>query len=260
MPIKLDEVVPNYDDTLAGRLLHYVENPDSVGYKKGNWYSPKYDKRYDSKKKNYDINNFGMGVDRNTNQYVKDGSLKFHKDKQGREYLTEAEERNARNHSIAEAEKSYNNRLAYTQKKYKSDVVPSEMKKALTMSAIYNLGSGKVANELFEDDALMRALLNGTDKEYSDRVNYFYDLNNKANRSERTTQFLDQYIKEQEAAKKKKKDDGGFLNPKSWNDLSLTEKADMMKIAVSKGIYNLDDIKSAYNSYAQGGLMLLDYI
>ena len=39
----------------------------------------------------------------------------------------------------------------------------------------------------------------------------------------------------------------------NWNDLSLKEKADVMKIAISNGIYNLSDIRKTYNEYAEGG-------
>ena len=38
-----------------------------------------------------------------------------------------------------------------------------------------------------------------------------------------------------------------------WDDLSLREKSDMMKVAVQQGIYNLSDIRKAYNEYAEGG-------
>lgn len=38
-----------------------------------------------------------------------------------------------------------------------------------------------------------------------------------------------------------------------WNDLSLKEKADVMKVAIGNGIYNLSDIRKAYNEYAEGG-------
>lgn len=38
-----------------------------------------------------------------------------------------------------------------------------------------------------------------------------------------------------------------------WNDLSLKEKSDMMKVAVQQGIYNLSEIRKAYNEYAEGG-------
>ena len=32
MPIPLKEKVKNYDNSLAGRLINFVENPDSIGY------------------------------------------------------------------------------------------------------------------------------------------------------------------------------------------------------------------------------------
>ena len=38
-----------------------------------------------------------------------------------------------------------------------------------------------------------------------------------------------------------------------WDALSLREKSEMMKVAVQNGIYNLDDIRKAYNEYAEGG-------
>ena len=39
----------------------------------------------------------------------------------------------------------------------------------------------------------------------------------------------------------------------NWNNLSLKEKADVMKVAIGNGIYNLSDIRKAYNEYAEGG-------
>lgn len=39
----------------------------------------------------------------------------------------------------------------------------------------------------------------------------------------------------------------------NWNDLSLKEKAAMMQVAVGNGIYNLSDIRKAYNEFAEGG-------
>lgn len=40
---------------------------------------------------------------------------------------------------------------------------------------------------------------------------------------------------------------------KSWNELSMVEKADVMKLAVDGGVYDLDSIRSGYNEYAKGG-------
>ena len=42
-------------------------------------------------------------------------------------------------------------------------------------------------------------------------------------------------------------------NKDKWDSLSMREKSDMMKVAVQQGIYNLSDIRKAYNEYAEGG-------
>lgn len=42
-------------------------------------------------------------------------------------------------------------------------------------------------------------------------------------------------------------------NKDRWDSLSMKEKSDMMKVAVQQGIYNLSDIRKAYNEYAEGG-------
>lgn len=48
--------------------------------------------------------------------------------------------------------------------------------------------------------------------------------------------------------------DGGFLQPQdAWDALSMREKAEMMKVAVKRGIYNLQDIRTKYNEFAEGG-------
>lgn len=39
---------------------------------------------------------------------------------------------------------------------------------------------------------------------------------------------------------------------KPWDNLSLKDKAEMMKVAVNNGITSLSDIKEAYNKYAEG--------
>lgn len=42
-------------------------------------------------------------------------------------------------------------------------------------------------------------------------------------------------------------------NKDRWDSLSMKEKSDMMKVAVQQGIYNLSEIRKAYNEYAEGG-------
>ena len=38
-----------------------------------------------------------------------------------------------------------------------------------------------------------------------------------------------------------------------WKDLSMLERAALIKIAVDSGVYSIDDIVNTYNSYAEGG-------
>ena len=40
---------------------------------------------------------------------------------------------------------------------------------------------------------------------------------------------------------------------RSWNELSMAEKADVMKLAIEGGVYDLNAIRSGYNDYARGG-------
>ena len=50
-----------------------------------------------------------------------------------------------------------------------------------------------------------------------------------------------------------------YTNPNSfspkdaWDNLSIKEKAEMMKVAIRNGITNLGDIKAKYNEFAEGG-------
>ena len=39
----------------------------------------------------------------------------------------------------------------------------------------------------------------------------------------------------------------------TWDKLSMAERAEVMKLAVENGIYNLDTIRDGYNEFAKGG-------
>jgi len=39
----------------------------------------------------------------------------------------------------------------------------------------------------------------------------------------------------------------------NWNSLSMAQRADVMKLAIENGIYDLDTIRGAYNEFARGG-------
>lgn len=43
-------------------------------------------------------------------------------------------------------------------------------------------------------------------------------------------------------------------NP-NWNDLSISDKAEMMKVAIANGITTLPEIRRTYNEFAKGGKM-----
>lgn len=152
----------NWDNTLTGKLINYSENPDSIGWdaKNRRWYAP-------PKNKGYDTNQFGMGIDRNQTPGFE---AKVKKDKQGREYLTEEDERYLRFLAIDRANKSANERYAHAQKAtgIKGSVSPKH--DAITVSAIYNLGSGHVARTLFENMNTMKALFNRNSDEYQKSV------------------------------------------------------------------------------------------
>ena len=44
-------------------------------------------------------------------------------------------------------------------------------------------------------------------------------------------------------------------NKSKWDSLTLKEKSEIMKLAISSGVMDLDNIKSSYNSFAEGGLL-----
>ena len=45
----------------------------------------------------------------------------------------------------------------------------------------------------------------------------------------------------------------------TWNDLSIKEKADLMKVYIKNGISNLKIIQKHYNQFAEGGPLKSDY-
>ena len=44
-----------------------------------------------------------------------------------------------------------------------------------------------------------------------------------------------------------------------WDELTMAEKAEMMKVAVRNGITNLNDIRDRYNEFAEGGSVDTDW-
>lgn len=50
-------------------------------------------------------------------------------------------------------------------------------------------------------------------------------------------------------------DNEGSLDVSDWDDLSISDKAEMMKVAIANGITTLPEIKKVYNEFAKGGRM-----
>ena len=172
----------NWDNTLTGKLINYSENPDSIGWdaKTRRWYAP-------PANKGYDTDQFGMGVDRNQTPGFKD---KVKKDKQGREYLTAEDERYLRFLAIDRANKSANERYAYAQKATGTKGSVSPKHDAITVSAIYNLGSGRVARTLFEDMDIMKALFDRKSNTYQKAVHRQYKAKDRNERIDRELRFF----------------------------------------------------------------------
>lgn len=200
----------NWDGTLTGDMINFTENRDSIGFDPTTrrWYAP-------DARKGYDPNQRGMGVDINTNQYVKP-YLK--KDARGT-YLTEQDEKHIRHKSLDDAYDSYQQRLLHAKRTTGMFKDPSEMKMALTINAIYNLGQGTVASELFEDKELMRSLMTGTDDEYAEHIIRYFVKHRKRERPALVRQFMEYYKNKMSHRKPKllpRRTNGGIGNY-DWN-------------------------------------------
>ena len=175
--------IRNWDNTLTGKLINYVENSDSIGWNPADrtWKHPILP--------GYDKNQIGMGVDKNETpgyldyiQYRPETNIPF---------LTELDERLIRHNAIEAANKSANARYKFAQEAVnRPKGTVSSIKDAAVVSAIYNLGAGYVANGLFEDKDFMLKLFDGTDKEVVDRINQEYKKKNRNERIHKTDAFL----------------------------------------------------------------------
>ena len=172
----------NWDNTLTGQLINYSENPDSIGWdaKNRRWYAP-------PANKGYDVNQFGMGVDRNQTPGFSD---RVKVDERGREYLTAEDERYLRFLAIDRANRSANERYEYAQRATGINGSVSPKNDAITVSAIYNLGPGRVARTIFEDKNAMQALFNRNSPVYQQAVHEQYREKNRNERINRELQFF----------------------------------------------------------------------
>lgn len=257
-PIISPDYTPNYDNTEVGKLINYSENPDSIGFNRVNrrWYAPK--------KKGFDKDNFGMGVDKYTGGNISD---KIKKDSEGKEYITEEDERDLRFKRIKSANQSAKRRIDFIRKYYNDEGDVTETKEALVTNLIYNRGSGRTAREYFnpEDEKyvpMQRAILRGTDDEVREEINKIYREAGLANRDSLVNDFYKRRNKKRMGGLSRSKDYGSKSKPypnvdkkdfagknRSYPIPTKSDAIDALRLA---GLHGRDDIKTkVYNKYPE---------
>lgn len=252
------DYTPYYDTTEVGKLINYSENPDSIGFDKvtRRWYAPK--------GKGFDEDNFGMGVDRYTGGNIND---KIKKDSNGREYITEEDERDLRFKRIKSANQSAKRRIDFIRKYYNDEGNVTETKEALITNLIYNRGSGKTARVYFntEDEKyvpMQRAILRGTDDEVREEINKIYREAGLANRDSLVNDFYKRRNKKRMGGLSRSKDYGSKSKPypnvdkkdfagknRSYPIPTKSDAIDALRLA---GLHGRDDIKTkVYNKYPE---------
>lgn len=257
-PIISPDYTPNYDNTEVGKLINYSENPDSIGFDKVNrrWYAPK--------KKGFDKDNFGMGVDKYTGGNISD---KIKKDSEGKEYITEEDERELRHKRIKSANQSAKRRINFIRKHYNNEGNITETKKALITNLIYNRGSGRTAREYFnpEDEKyvpMQKAILEGTDDEVREEINKIYREAGLANRDSLVNNFYEKRNKKRMGGLSRSKDYGSKSKPYPKVDKKdfagknrsypIPTKADAVDALRLAGLHGRNDIKAkVYDKYPE---------
>lgn len=257
-PIISPDYMPNYDNTEVGKLINYSENPDSIGFDRVNrrWYAPK--------KKGFDKDNFGMGVDKYTGGNISD---KIKKDSEGKEYITEEDERELRHKRIKSANQSAKQRINFIRKYYNNEGNITETKEALITNLIYNRGSGRTAREYFNPEdkkyiPMQKAILEGTDDEVREEINKIYRETGLANRDSLINDFYKKRNKKRMGGLSRSKDYGSKSKPYPKvknNDFAgknrsypIPTKADAIDALRLAGLHGRSDIRSkVYSRYPE---------
>lgn len=257
-PIISPDYTPNYDNTEVGKLINYSENPDSIGFNRVNrrWYAPK--------KKGFDKDNFGIGVDKYTGGNISD---KIKKDSEGKEYITEEDERELRHKRIKSANQSAKRRIDFIRKHYNNKGNVTETKEALITNLIYNRGSGRTAREYFnpEDEKyvpMQKAILEGTNDEVREEINKIYREAGLANRDSLVNNFYEKRNKKRMGGLSRSKDYGSKSKPYPKVDKKdfagknrsypIPTKADAVDALRLAGLHGRNDIKAkVYDKYPE---------
>lgn len=232
---------PINDDSFVAQYIRAIENPDSIGFREGKWYQPT--------RRGYDSNNRGFGVDV---RYNKD-ARKLTEGRKGR-WLSEEEERDLRNKHIGYSLDILGKWTPKVVKKL------SEVKQAMATGILYR---GDGVGSIINNSVMRDAYWGGTDADFQQAVSDFYQQKRLSERARNHNTFLDNPPSpiplvnwEEEVATFKPEVqylEGGQLRHKSWNDLSMAERSEMIGVAVRNGITNLQEIRQKYNEFAEGG-------
>lgn len=236
--------MPVKDNSLAAQYIRSIENPDSIGFVNGRWEAP-------PKGKGYDTNGRGFGID----VVYNDQANALTNGRQGR-WLSEEEER-----TLRQAHTDYVDNILGNWTPQMLREMPSEEKKAMALGMLYR---GDNVKSIVDNPAIRDAYYSGSDKDMQKAVSDYYKRKKVNQRAKWHDQFFNSR-KPKETPKFQlavpqyistfKYDKGGSLDNPTWDNLSLADKAEMMKVAIANGITTLPEIREAYNEFAKGGNM-----
>lgn len=249
--------MPVRDDSLIAQYIRAIENPDSIGFNKGRWEQ--------SNLKGHDSNNRGFGID----VIYNDQAHALTNNRQGR-WLSEEEERKLRKDHTDYIEDKFNKWMATP---YILRQAPTEEKKAMALGMLYR---GDGVGSIINNTSVRDAYYSGTNEDMQKAVSDYYKRKNINRRAELHDKFFNKgndasknniptMIKRPDkwsptkfsdnsfTPKNKLFSDGGNLKDNYWDDLSMSDKAEMIRVAVSNGMTTLPEIRNAYNEFAKGG-------
>lgn len=248
--------MPVKDDSLIAQYIRAIENPDSIGFNNGRWEAP-------PAGKGYDIHGRGFGMDVRYN----DATRALTANRKG-QWLTEEEERQLRQNYTDYINDKLNDWTPQILRE-----MPSEEKKAMALGMMYR---GDNVKKIIKNPTLRDAYYSGSDEDMQKAVSDYYKRKNISRRAELHDKFFNRrnnisqsnvpaMIKRPEkwspakfsnnsfTPKNNLFSDGGNLKDNYWDDLSMADKSEMIRVAVSNGMTTLPEIRNAYNEFAEGG-------
>lgn len=94
----------------------------------------------------------------------------------------------------------------------------------------------------------------GKEDSYNNRLKVAQQVYDRIKQAPNNNSMLIDRLEELRTSNPLNRSEGGQIQRhKSWNELSLSEKSEMIKVAVMNGITDLPTIKEKYNEFAEGG-------